>query len=109
MSLSDPKIWAIIALLGVGTYLIRFSFLGLMGGRRMPDWALRLLRFAPVAVLPGIVAPLVLSPSATGGQFDPARGTAAVVALGVAMITRNVLAAILGGAATLYTMLWLLG
>ncbi|MDB4191681.1 AzlD domain-containing protein, partial [Amylibacter sp.] len=37
--MTDPlKIWIIIFFLGVGTYLIRFSFLGLVGNRQLPKW-----------------------------------------------------------------------
>ena len=32
-------IWTVIALLGLGTLLLRFSFLGLIGQRPLPDWA----------------------------------------------------------------------
>ena len=59
MTYSTFEIWLIIVLLGLGTYAIRFSFLGLIGDRKMPDWLLRHLRYTPVAVLPGLVAPLV--------------------------------------------------
>ena len=34
----DATIWLMIAVLGVATFLIRFSFLGLMGDRDMPPW-----------------------------------------------------------------------
>lgn len=109
MSMGAGTVWTIIVVLGLGTFLIRFSFLGLIGSRPMPRWALRLLRYTPMAILPGIVAPLVLFPAATDGQFDPARGAAALVALTVGVVTRNTLAAILLGGATLYMMLWLAG
>lgn len=109
MSYSDAEIWLMIAVLALGTFAIRFSFLGLLGARHLPAWVLRLLRFTPVAVIPGIVAPLVLSPAATGGAFDPARGIAALVTLALGIAFRSVLAAIGGGAATLYLMLWALG
>ncbi|PZX19572.1 branched-subunit amino acid transport protein [Palleronia aestuarii] len=104
----DAPIWTIIVLLGIGTYAIRFSFLALLGDRTLPPWLLRLLRYTPVAVLPGIVAPLVLSPPATDGVFDPARFAAAVAALAIGIVTRSFLTAIAGGAATLYLALWLL-
>ncbi|WP_296417067.1 AzlD domain-containing protein [Pseudooctadecabacter sp.] len=107
--MSDFYIWSIIAILAVGTYLIRFSFLGLIAGRDLPDWVLRHLRYTAVAVLPGLVAPLVLWPDATDGQPDPARLSAALVTFGVGILTRNVVAAILCGGATLYGMLWALG
>jgi branched-subunit amino acid transport protein len=102
MSYSTAEIWTIIAIMGVGTFLIRFSFLGLIGDRPMPPFVLRLLRYTPVAVLPGMVAPLVLWPAATDGQFDPVRMLAAVATVAVGLWTRNVLWAIFGGAVTLY-------
>lgn len=103
----DATIWTVILALGVGTYLIRLSFLGLVGDRAMPDWAMRLLRHVPVAVLPALVAPLVVWPAATGGAPDPARMTAAFVALAVGAVTRNALGAIAAGMAALYLGLWL--
>ncbi|WP_421701669.1 AzlD domain-containing protein [Aliiroseovarius sp.] len=109
MTWSPAYVWFIIAALGLGTVLLRFSFLGLIGDRPLPEWVLRHLRYTAVAVLPGIVAPLVLWPEATGGAPEPARLSAAAVTLAVGYMTKNVLAAILGGAVTLYGMLWLLG
>lgn len=102
MTYSTAQIWGIIAALAVGTFLIRFSFLGLIGSRRMPDIVLRLLRYTPVAVLPGLVAPLVLWPAATGGQPDAVRLVAAAVALAVGLWTRQVIWAIVAGFAALY-------
>lgn len=102
MTYSDAQIWTIIAILGAGTFLIRFSFLGLIGDRPMPSFVLRLLRFTPVAVLPGMVAPLVIWPLATGGTPDPIRLCAALVTVAVGIWTRNVLWAIVAGALTLY-------
>ncbi len=103
------EIWIVIFGLGLGTFLIRFSFLGLIGDRALPEWALRLLRYVPVAVLPGLVAPLTVWPAATGGTPDPARLAAAAVALAIGALTRNVLGAIFGGMAALYLGLWLIG
>ncbi len=102
-------VWIVIVALAIGSFLIRFSFLGIVGDRPMPEWLLRHLRYTPVAVLPGLVAPLVLWPAATGGVTDPARLGAALMTLSVGYFSRNVLAAILSGAATLYGLLYLLG
>ena len=102
MSYSTFEIWTIIIIMGIGTFLIRFSFLGLIGDRPMPSFVLRLLRYTPVAVLPGMVAPLVLWPAATDGQFDPVRVIAAFATVLIGIWTRNVLWAIFGGAVTLY-------
>lgn len=107
--MTEAYIWTIILVLGIGTYLIRFSFLGLIGGRDLPEWVLRHLRYTAVAVLPGLIAPLVLWPAATSGEPDPARLSAALVTFGVGLLTRNAIAAILCGGFTLYAMIWALG
>ncbi|KGJ03148.1 Branched-chain amino acid transport protein [Paracoccus halophilus] len=104
---SDLTIWAIILLTGLGTYALRWSFLGAVGNRPMPGWVRRLLRYTAVGVLPAIAAPLVAWPAATDGQPDPARLIAAAVTLAVGMATRNLLAAILGGMTALYLALYL--
>ncbi len=109
MNVSDTAtVWMVILVLGAGTYLLRYSFLGAIGQRSMPDWVLRLLRYTPVAVLPGLVAPLVIWPAATGGAFDLPRACAAAATLVVGLLTRNTLAAIFGGAITLYLLLYLI-
>jgi branched-subunit amino acid transport protein len=109
MDYSATQIWAIIGAVALGTFVLRYSFLGLAGRRQFPDWALRHLRYTPVAVLPGLIAPLVLFPAATGGVPDPARMLAAGVTLGVGLWTKSVLWAILAGAATLFAVLQLAG
>jgi branched-subunit amino acid transport protein len=103
------RIWIVILVLGAGTFLIRLSFIGLVGDRALPPWAGRMLRYVPVAVMPGIVAPLVAWPQATGGQPDPARLLAALAALAIGAATRSVLGAIAGGMAVLYAALAIIG
>ena len=106
----DPlTIWTVILAIGVGTYLIRLSFLGVIGGRELPPVLLRLLRYTPVAVLPGIALPLVLWPAATGGEPDLPRLMAAAATLAIGVGLRNVLLSIFGGALVLYGAGWLLG
>ena len=103
------SLWFVIIGLGLGSYLLRFVFIGLIGGRDLPEWFLRHLRYTAVAVLPALVAPLVVWPAATGGVPDPARLAAAAVTLAVGLTTKNVFGAIFAGAATLYALLYLLG
>ena len=109
MTYGSGEIWTIIALLGAGTFLIRFSFLGLIGDRPLPPLVLRLLRYTPVAVLPAMVAPLVVWPAATGGETDPLRLLAAAVAVAVGLWRRSVLPAIVAGMGVLYAGLALSG
>ncbi len=107
--IDTATVWIVILALGAGSYALRFAFLGLIGNRQLPDWLLRHLRYTAVAVLPGLVAPLVLWPQATGGEPDPARLLAALVTLGTGLMTRNVLLAILLGGGSLYVGLYLTG
>lgn len=107
--IDHSQLWPVILGLGFGSYLLRFTFIGLVGGRTMPAWLLRHLRYTAVAVLPALVAPQIIWPGATDGTPDPARLAAAVVTLAVGLITRNVFAAIFAGAGTLYALLYLLG
>ncbi|MFY0692650.1 MAG: AzlD domain-containing protein [Paracoccaceae bacterium] len=101
MNFSQTEIWFIIIALGVGTFLIRFSFLGLIGQREMPEWILRHLRYTAVAVLPALVAPLVVWPEATGGEVDITRMAAAAATITVGYVTRNVIWSMVAGGATL--------
>ncbi|MFV0386473.1 AzlD domain-containing protein [Paracoccus sp. (in: a-proteobacteria)] len=107
--LSNATIWTIIVILGIGTFLLRWSFLGTLGQRDLPPWILRMLRYTPVSVLPALVAPLVIWPAATQGAPEPARLSAAAATILIGIATRSVLLAILGGAATLYGVLYTLG
>ncbi len=95
------ELWLVIICLGVGSFALRFVFLGLVGDRQLPEWLLRHLRYTAVSILPALVAPLVVWPKATGGDTDPLRLAAALVALAVAFVWKNVLAAMVCGAAVL--------
>ncbi|MBT0958030.1 AzlD domain-containing protein [Alphaproteobacteria bacterium KMM 3653] len=88
---SDALIWMIILAMGIGTFAVRFSFMGLLGGVDLPPWVLRYLRYTSVAVIPALIAPLVAWPAATQGQTDPPRLIAALVALMVGYWSKNVL------------------
>lgn len=107
--IGTETIWTVIIVLGVGTFVIRFSFLGLIGRRAMPEWVLRHLRYTAVAVLPGLVAPLVIWPQATGGQPDAARMLAALATLAIGLWSRSVLGAMIAGATVLYAVLAVTG
>ncbi|WP_170772626.1 AzlD domain-containing protein [Ruegeria lacuscaerulensis] len=107
--IDTTTIWIIILGLAVGSFALRFTFIGIVGDRPMPAWLLRHLRYTAVAIVPALIAPLVVWPTATEGQPDVPRMTAAAVTLAVGIVTKNVIAAIFSGAATLYGLLYLLG
>ena len=99
----DSNLWLVIWALGLGTFGLRFLFLGMVGDRKMPVWVLRHLRYTAVGLLPGLIAPMVLWPDATGGMLDWPRLIAAIVTLAVGYKTKNIFAAILLGGICLYT------
>lgn len=97
--------WVIVPILGLGTYLIRLSFILLLERIPLPPAAHRMLRFIPASVLPALVLPAVLFGKAgTIPLADPARTGAALVAMLVAWKTRNTLATIGAGMAALWTL-----
>lgn len=102
MTYSAVDLWLIILALGLGTFLIRFSFLGFLGNRELSPWLLRHLRYTAVGILPAMVTPLILWPDATGGQLDAVRIGAAALALAVGLSTRNAIWAIVAGMAGLW-------
>ena len=96
-SIDGATLWTVIIGLAVGSYLLRFAFIGIVGGRPIPRWLLRHLRYTAVAIIPALVTPLVLWPQTTG---DPSGYVLLAAALGTVMISRwrrNVLSGVLAG------------
>lgn len=96
--------WLTVTIIGVGTYLTRLSFVGLLGSRAMPAWAERPLQFVAPAVLAALVAPAVLLRE---GSLEVVPGAnprlyAAAVAALVAWRFRNLAAAIVAGMGSLW-------
>ena len=100
--MSDLYIWTVILGLAALTYLNRISFLGLLAGRDVPLWARRALAFVPSAVLPAIIAPMVLIDRSDGGLTPPSLWLASAAAMIVGALTRNMIATILIGLAALH-------
>jgi branched-subunit amino acid transport protein len=93
-------IWIAMVVAGVLTFLIRLSFVGILGKWQAPEWVRRALRFVPPAVLSAIVFPEVL---VRGGRFAPwnPRLAAALVAALVAWRSKSAILAIVVGMAAL--------
>lgn len=106
--IDKDTLWLVIFGLGIGSFLLRFTFLGFVGDRPLPAWLVRHLRYTAVAILPALVAPLVVY-SGEGSATDPTRLFAAAATLGVGIWTRNVFAAIGAGALTLGVLIFVMG
>jgi len=102
-SYSEPIIWALIIVIGVLTFLIRLSFIGLVGYLgEIPTQIEHGLRFVPAAVLAGLVLPSLIIPESGAGGVAVDKLAAGVIAGGVAWQTENVLMTIGAGMATLW-------
>lgn len=99
--IDKTTLWTVIIVLGIGSFGLRFLFLGLVGDRALPEWLMRHLRYTAVAVIPALIAPLVVWPTATQGQTDPLRLSAAALCLLVALRSKSVYLAMLAGASVM--------
>lgn len=93
-SFGPGAIWALVVLIGVGTWMIRLSFVALFGRvDTIPPTVMRILALIPAAVLAAIVAP-ALTHSSGSLDLGTDRFFAGVMAALVAWRTKNVLATI---------------
>jgi len=107
LPMSTGLLWLVIVAMGVGTYVLRVSFIVLFGRfETVPPRVENALRFVPPAVLAALVVPgLVSLDGSFAVQFDPAQLLAGVLAGVVAWRTESMLATIGVGMGAL----WLLG
>ncbi len=95
--------WVVIVVLAVGTWAMRSLPIMLHGHVPMPPWAEHLLRYVPVAALTAIAVPGALYLKAAGVyHLEPPRIVAGVVAMLVALKTRNVAATLVAGMLVLW-------
>jgi branched-subunit amino acid transport protein len=79
----------VFAVIGIGTYLLRASFIMIVGDRMLSEWAERLLANVGPAVLAALITSLLLTDGAAAFLTDPAKVMAVLVAVPVAWKTRN--------------------
>lgn len=101
--------WLIVLIVGIGTYLIRLSFVGILGDREIPAAVERPLRLVAPAVIAAIAIPEVVAPAdVVDFSLDNLRLLAGIVAILVAWRTRSIGWTIGVGMATLWIMDWLI-
>jgi branched-subunit amino acid transport protein len=97
------EFWLLIVLLAAGTWAMRSLPIMLHGHVPHPPWLTRLLKHVPVAALTALVVPGALYLKRHEAySFAPERTIAAVVAMVVALRTKNVLATLVSGMAALW-------
>lgn len=103
MSWTSGEIWVLMAVVGAGTFALRYSFIHWFGKRDIPPWLQRGLRFVPAAVLAALVFPTIIySGPDAGWQLENSRLWAGAIAAVVAWRTRDVLWTLAAGMAALW-------
>ncbi len=110
-ALSTLESWAVVFALAIGTFLIRYSFIGLFANRDMPPWLSHSLKLIVPAIFAAIVASgVAISNGQFGGwasmvQLWP-RYAAALIALGIAIRFKgNIMITVCAGMAALHALL----
>jgi branched-subunit amino acid transport protein len=107
--MSSGSSWWVVLALGIGTFLIRYSFIGLFAKRDMPQWLQHGLKLMVPAIFAAIVATgLFFQAGQLGGwQLWPRYG-AALLAFAVAWQTKgHMVYTVASGMACLHALLWL--
>lgn len=95
--------WTIIIFVGIGTLLLRASFLAILGDGAIAPALQRALRFVPAAVFPAITVPSIFY---LGGEysfaFDNYRIYAALIAAIIAHRTQNLTYTMAAGLGSLW-------
>lgn len=108
--MSEGYVYLLVVIGGIATYLIRISFLFLLGNRMASSALENVLRYIPAAVLAALAVPAVLSPE---GAVDISGHNlylpAALVAFAVGIRTHSVLWVLASGMGTLWLLRFALG
>jgi len=105
--MSDWVMWSVFIAVGLGTFVMRVSFIELYGRWRMPPLLNRALVYVPASVLAALVLPAVVYPNGHG-DFTIANPQipAAILAALVAWKTRNTLLTLGVGMVVLWGLRW---
>lgn len=93
----------LVAGMALVTFAVRYPVLAVLGRLRLPDLALRALRYVPPAVLTAIIVPgMLFAEDRLNLSFDNAYLAAGIVAALVSWRTNNLLLTIVLGMAALW-------
>jgi branched-subunit amino acid transport protein len=94
--------WPAILFLGIGTFLIRYSFMPAMDRISRTETLSRLLKPIPAAVLAALVVPAILTSGGELSLYSNPRLLPGLIAAAVAWKTRNILLTITTGMVALW-------
>ena len=93
--------WALIIYCGLITFLTRFSMVALLKKEMFNDRVREVLSYVPTAIFPAIIFPAIfLDNSGSILIEDNPKILAAIIATGIGIFTRNIIATIFSGLAS---------
>ncbi len=108
--MSDYPVILVVLLGGLGTYLVRISFLFILGNRMISPLVENVLRYIPPAAFAALAVPAVIRPEGVIDiGADNLKLVAAVVALAIGIRTRSVMWVLVSGMVSLWTLTWFFG
>ena len=102
MQIDSSTLWLTMLGIGIGTFLIRVSFIWLLGQGEVRPAIQRVLRLVPASALSALILPSLVFSQQVGFSFGNHRMWAGLVAATIAWRFRNVLLTIAGGMGTLW-------
>ena len=107
--MDSTQSWLVVAGLAAGTFLIRYSFIGLFANRDMPLWLMGVLKLMVPAIFGAIVlSGVVMVGGQVAGLDQWPRYLAAAIAFAVAVKTRgNMSFTVIAGMAALHLLPYL--
>ena len=100
--------WALITYCGLITFFTRFLMIALLKKEMFNDRIREVLSFVPSAIFPAIIFPAIfLDNSGSFDLTDNPKILAAIVATGVGIFSRNILATIFSGLASYWVIIFI--
>jgi len=100
--------WALIIYCGLITYLTRFSMIALIKKEMFNDKIREILSYVPSAIFPAIIFPAIfLDEMGTLQLNENPKILAAIIAMIIGILSRNILATIFFGLASYWTIIYI--
>tara|TARA_B100001093_G_C26129322_1_gene718394 strand:+ start:179 stop:490 length:312 start_codon:yes stop_codon:yes gene_type:complete len=100
--------WALIIYCGLITFLTRFSMIALLKKEMFNDKIRNILSYVPSAIFPAIIFPAIfLDDNGIIQIEDNPKILAAIIAAGVGIVSRNILATIFCGLASYWAIIFI--
>ena len=100
--------WALIIYCGLITYLTRFSMIALIKKEMFNDKIREILSYVPSAIFPAIIFPAIfLDEMGTLQLNENPKILAAIIAMIIGILSKNILATIFSGLASYWTIIYI--